>query len=594
MNTVVASRRHAFLCTFLLLLCALATFPVAESGINDDWSFVQSARILAQTGHIVYNGWAATMLGWQLYLGALFAKLFGPSFTSIRASTLLVAMITAFLIQRTLVRAGISPRNATIGTFVIVLSPLFLPLAVSFMSDIDGLFCLVVCLYACLRALQAESNRAVLCWLAFAALSNAVGGTVRQIAWLGVLVMFPCVIWLLRRRPHVLALGALLYATSVLLVFASLHWFMQQPYSVPEPLIDRAPDLAHLGDLAVRLSVLLLTFAMLLLPILIAFIPTISLRHQSIAALLAIGEVLSLAFAMHFFHYSIGHVALPVDWSGNYVTSRGLVYVFGVKGPEPATPSIGPRIFISIAVVFALLCFFAFLLNGRRPTQSADESPRISPPDSSSIPLRSLLALLLPFTCAYIGLILPRGLRGLLFDRYLLLLLPIAVILLLRLYQDRVHRNLPLASSVLVMIFAVVAVAGTHDVYSMYRAQRSAIDELRAGGTLDTAIDGGFEYNGMIQIQHVGYINDPKMHMPAATRLTQPALFPANCQPLRVWLTPAIVPGYALSSDPSACGGLSSFAPVIYHKWLPFRTVTIYIVNTIPQAPPQKSSLTSE
>ena len=127
MNTAPNSRRPALLCAFVLLVCAFATFPFAEVGLTDDWSYVQSARVLAQTGHIVYNGWATAMLGWQLYLGALFVKLFGTSFTAVRASTLLVALITAFLMQRTFVRAGINSRNATIGTLALVLSPLFLP-----------------------------------------------------------------------------------------------------------------------------------------------------------------------------------------------------------------------------------------------------------------------------------------------------------------------------------------------------------------------------------------------------------------------------------------------------------------------------------
>ncbi len=116
--------------------------------------------MLAQTGHIVYNGWATAMLGWQLWLGALFAKLFGPSFTAIRASTLFVALLTDFLIQRTLVRAGVSSRNATIGTLAVALSPLFLPLALCFLTDFGGLFFIVLCLYACLRAVLAESDRA--------------------------------------------------------------------------------------------------------------------------------------------------------------------------------------------------------------------------------------------------------------------------------------------------------------------------------------------------------------------------------------------------------------------------------------------------
>ena len=139
-------------------LLALATHPVAEIGMNDDWSYVQTARILAQTGHIVYNGQGAPILGWQLFLAAPFIKLFGPSFAAIRASTLLVALLTAFLAQRTLVRTGINSRNATIGTLTLVLSPLFLSLSLSFMTDVGGLFCILLCLYACLRAL-AGSHR---------------------------------------------------------------------------------------------------------------------------------------------------------------------------------------------------------------------------------------------------------------------------------------------------------------------------------------------------------------------------------------------------------------------------------------------------
>ncbi len=66
------------------------------------------------------------MLLWQLYLGAALIKLFGFSFTTVRMSTLLVSMVLAFFLQRTMVRASISERNATIGTLALVLSPLYL------------------------------------------------------------------------------------------------------------------------------------------------------------------------------------------------------------------------------------------------------------------------------------------------------------------------------------------------------------------------------------------------------------------------------------------------------------------------------------
>ena len=61
-------------------------------GICDDGPYIFVAKNLASTGHITYNGWSEAMLGWQLYLGAAFIKLFGFSFTAVRMSNLLVAM----------------------------------------------------------------------------------------------------------------------------------------------------------------------------------------------------------------------------------------------------------------------------------------------------------------------------------------------------------------------------------------------------------------------------------------------------------------------------------------------------------------------
>src|ERR1039458_2306915 len=102
----VKAQLPAIVCALTLPLCAILIHPVAETGICDDWSYIKTTQILAESGHIVYNGWSTAMLGWQLYLGALFVKLFGFTFTVVRSSILLVSMATAFLVQRTFVRAG--------------------------------------------------------------------------------------------------------------------------------------------------------------------------------------------------------------------------------------------------------------------------------------------------------------------------------------------------------------------------------------------------------------------------------------------------------------------------------------------------------
>jgi hypothetical protein len=253
LRTPLKTQLPAVLCALAPAFCALVARPFAETGICDDWSYIKTTQILAATGHIAYNGWATAMLGWQLFLGAFFVKLFGFSFTAVRLSTLIVAMATGYLLQRTFVRAGVREGNATLATLAFILSPLFVPLAFTFMTDVFGVFTIVLCLYMCLRAIQASTHRSTIAWIGFAAILNGIGGTTRQIAWLGVLVMVPCTLWLLRRKPRVLLIGGILNAAGIAIVFLSMHWFSQQPWSISESPIPPVIDLNSVETASRRL-----------------------------------------------------------------------------------------------------------------------------------------------------------------------------------------------------------------------------------------------------------------------------------------------------------------------------------------------------
>src|SRR5258707_10118365 len=80
------------ICACIVAACVLLTYPVAEMGFQDDWSYVRTALEFARTGHFVYNGWATAMLGWIIPWSALFIKVFGFSFTVVRLSMLPVTM----------------------------------------------------------------------------------------------------------------------------------------------------------------------------------------------------------------------------------------------------------------------------------------------------------------------------------------------------------------------------------------------------------------------------------------------------------------------------------------------------------------------
>ena len=569
-------------CAFVVLLSALVIWPVVELGVNDEWSYVKTVQVLAQTGHIVYNGWSAAILGWQLYLGALFVKLFGFSFTTIRLSMLVVSIATAFLSHRVMVLCGINDWNATAGTLALVLSPLFLPLGMTFMTDVPGFFCIVLCFYACLRALQAETDNAAIAWICFAAVTNAIGGTVRQIAWLGVLVMVPSTLWLLRRRPRLIAVGAFIYVACIAFIYGALRWFHLQPNSVREGLIQ--------GTLTPRTpfhAIWTLLFsvpelALLLLPLLLCFVPAVPLRNRRAVQLLAAGGLAWVAFA------SVVAYRQQQDWIlpyfSSYISVYGIMQVDLPHGTTPVVLNYGSRLVLTCLTALAMICFVAVVAVRERTGPTTPASVLNS---RSCISWRDLGVLLVPVTLSYFVLLLPRAAFQTIYDRYFLPLMLLAMIPVLRCYQERVQPRLPVAVALPIALYAAFAVAGTHDYFSRARASQAAIRELRSRGIPPLAIDGGWEYNGWNQIEQANFIHETRT--PALPLDHSKNSFGA-CRPQSFAWFPVLRPRFGLATSEADCLGSAGFAPVQYHTWLGPHDRAIYIVKVGRPGPAQLAS----
>jgi Dolichyl-phosphate-mannose-protein mannosyltransferase len=558
----------ALLCAFALAAAVAISHPVLEMATNDDWSYVWSARALADTGHVVYNGWATAMLGWQLYLGAFFIKLFGFSFTAARIATLIVSMATVALIQRLFVRLGISQWNATIATLTIALSPLFVPLAFSFMSDEPGLFCLVACFYGCVRAMQAETDRAVIGWLVFAALSNVFGGTVRQIAWLGALIVVPCTTWYLRRRAGVLLAGAVVWLISAIAIVGCIHWFSHQPYSLTERLLSNPHTWIEFLATVKKLIKNCFAACLFVLPVLIGFLwkfPFGSQRARKQSAIVGVFLVLITLFFV--FHHSAADWLAP--FSGNIVTEKGLDNVSGMAGNPPDILPFSVRVSLSVLTFAAAISFLLLVWNSYSNESRGSQSV-------SALPWKALLTVFGPFTLAYLFLLVT---RTDIFDRYLLPLIFVFLVILLRVYEERVGDRLPAISLFLVLLFGAFTVAGMHDLFAMGRARLTAADEMLAAGVVRTEIQGGFEYDAWTQLESAGYMNNYRLRIPVGAfhPKSLPANAPAGCYFGFSEETSAINARYILSFDQSSCYSPSQFAPVSYKAWLSPHTRIIYI-----------------
>jgi hypothetical protein len=568
-------RIPALFCALAVLLCELVSRPFAEMGISDDGPYILVAQNLAATGHIVYNGWASPMLVWQLYLGAAFIKLFGFSLTTVRMSTLLVAVALAFVLQRIMVRANINERNATIGTLALVLSPLYLMLSVTFMSDITGLFAIVLCLYGCLRALQASTARATIGWLCFAVATDALCGTSRQIAWLGILVMVPSALWLLRAQRRVLLAGAAATLAGALFIFACMRWFSQQPYTMPEHLL---PSTFPVSQILGQFIHTFLDVPFLLLPIVALFLPEIRKSRPRVIAVISAVLLGYLFLATYPSHLRGSYPLEPIPQDHFGFNVHGIFDYICLKGNPPIFLHTGVQVLLTIASLGGLLCLIASFLRTRRMPPVADSSAGVS--------WQQLGVLLAPFTVAYTLLLIPRAAASGIYERYTLVLLLVALPCLIRYYQDRIHPRLPLASVLMLGIMAICSITVVHNTFALDRARVALAAELRAAGIPDTSVDNGWEYNFGVELHYADHLNVPTIAVPANAYVPTPPLPSGTCLMLLYDQTPHIHPLYGISFDPNVCYGLAPFAPVHYSRWLASSPGTLYVVNYTAQSKP--------
>ena len=531
-------------------------------GLIDDFSYVRTALIFARTGHFVYNGWTTAMLGAQIVWAAPFIKLLGYTFFATRVSTIAMAILTVWLTHATLRRAGLDRWHAIFGALVVGLSPLFIGMSVTFMTDISGLFFIVAGIYCCLRALEGSATRGIMLWLFVAVIASLLGGTARQLPWAIALVMVPSAAWILRRHRGVLAGAVVLWVLSIAAILACLWWFKHQPFFVPEPLLEKPIGFRSLRELAGTMLAELLCLLLVLLPALAAALQRMKTLRAKHWLVLIVGSVAAVWICRFITFHWAEKGLLP--WTGDILDKLGVfdypnAWQIGVL---PYLFNTTARAMGSFLVLFtaAVFCFVTFRA-GRKPETSRENRPS----------WWTLTQLLVPFAAAYLVLMMPRGLWMQLLDRYLLPLMPIALIFLLRLHQERFSSKLPAISWVVLAIFSAFSIMGTHDWIANHRARLAAVHELEAAGIPPSQIEAGYEFDGTTQIDLRGVVFDKRVSYPASIDVSpyRPAGLPPGCKDLFNEHTPAIHPEVFLAYQQVPCLEPSRYGPVSYRAWLP-------------------------
>lgn len=537
-------RRGPLLCVLVVIAAVLSTGPWLEMGLNDDWSFAYIARGFARTGHIAYNGWAAPLLGLQVVWGGWLIRAFGFSFTLLRLSTLPFAAGCAVLVYGLGRRAGLREGLAIFGSLTLVLSPVFLPLSASFMTDLPALFFWLACFYCGVRAAEGDRSGR---WLALAAGAGFAGGTIRQVVWIAPFLVLLTAAWLHRRQRRVVLMSALLGCVTAGAALACLVWYHAQSGHQPVPVES---SLTILGRLAEPVRLMLLAAGMMLLPVLALFLSRwqrwLRAPVPLVAGLLAVG-----AFVAGCVWWYEDDLLL-----GNMWTAYGVLWHNAeAMGDRPVI--LGPALLtvLGVALSMSLGCAAAWVWDAVRSRREWEQSAG---------PLWRVLLLTMPSCVLYVSAVAARYASDeILFDRYLIFITPPLAIALLWLYQARIRPTVSGAAWVCLGVLAFYGLASTHDYIAAARARLEAADRLIASGVPRTRITAGLEFDGWTQLEQTGAIP------PLEERQRDQRTFPV-AEAYWFWrMTPAIDPLYFVVYSPIPGLRSSSFSPVPYGAWLP-------------------------
>jgi hypothetical protein len=507
-------RLNVVILTVLWLGMVVLVNPVGEFPLNDDWVYARAAQsVFAPGGFTLKGGNTSPNLLAQAVFAALFCLPFGFSFTTLRISTLVLGWLGVLATYALLRAIQTSPSLSLLGALLIALNPIYFGLSNSFMTDIPFFAVAIGSMAFLIAGLRNDSRFQILIglFLSYIALMVRQNGII-------IPFVFGCIYllqkaWTGRDNRSVVSIVKLV-ATSfaplllgLLLQFSYNRWLEVTDRTSPNfgLQVQKFAEILTAGELEAIFRNLtffgLQSLALLgffISPLLIlAFWKQFSFSSGKQRRTLLLGTSVCLALLLG--ALAVIEITFP---PGNILNDFGLgpltlhdTFIQKTNLPEiPFGPRVVWTIFLGLGIGCAAILLYWIWLGLMRIVQEL----RSGEFNHSTGPIVfSLLAGGLFF--------LPIGVAGTFFDRYLLPLLPLLMLLIFPLTFNSASSSnsfslkrtvLPLACVVL-LILGPFTVSATHDYLAWNRVRWQALNMLmQSNQVLPTAIDGGYEFNG--------------------------------------------------------------------------------------------------
>lgn len=477
--------------TVWVVLVALV-HPVGDFPLNDDWVYALAVKSVLETGYFQFPSPSMANVGPQVYWGALFCLPFGFSFTALRFSTLVLGLIGVVALYGLIRQFKVDAKTALFGALTMAVNPIYFGLANSFMSDVPFITLVLIALYFIVRGLQKDSTPLILIGLV--------------ITYFAILIrQFSLVILLGFALAYPVKKGFtflnLVKVTALVLLGALLHivyqyWLMHSGRT-PATDVHTIPYIYQpsLINSAKKATVGLIYIGFFVLPFIVAIWPSKfqSLDKKSKYLLFAIIAyvLLLLGFLV------ITDQKLPL--LGNILMDSGLGPLtlrdtFNLKLNIPVIPQ-------SVNIIWSVITFFSVIVVGASIyfVGLATHEAWLKYKKTECRETTAEYALILAVAISYLVILLIVVSRFTFFDRYLLLFLPLAILLLanIKLKQSVTIPPRYVIPGVIIVLYAIFSVGATHDFLEWNRTRWIALHDLVNNKKIPPRkIDGGYEFNG--------------------------------------------------------------------------------------------------
>jgi len=174
--------RLAIILIWLAAICLVD--PRGNFALDDDWVYAAAVKHLVTTGHYRLP-WSSVSLLTEALWGALFCKLFGFSFVTLRWSILVLGIAGLVAFYETILLLRIEPLLAFLGTLTVMFTPFFFNLSFTFMTDGFFCSCIMISVLLLLRNQETHSRRDLalgMCMALIATLTRQLGLCI-PLAW---------------------------------------------------------------------------------------------------------------------------------------------------------------------------------------------------------------------------------------------------------------------------------------------------------------------------------------------------------------------------------------------------------------------------